>query len=338
MSSIEPATLERASRRRTALVLIAIGLILVSGFAGLTVGRHHSLRPPTTGSPPAIPHGMQPISFHGMQLFVPASWPKHNTDCGIPISDTAIIEIGFEETCYFSPHPRGLTVLRLTTSDTPEGRARAMVATDPVVVDGRPARRGVGVPPGEVTRLDVLVVPTVGVVASVEAPDLRISHRILDTARVVPIDSYGCTDKVTSLRPSAPSRRTGAERELVPGDPSTAAICFYTGNWLGGSVRLSETQMRELGRTLNALPQGVSFPGSGSPDRPAECLADSQRGYIARFGFRSGPDLDVYIHISGCNGLSASNGPRTTKIDAHLVTLLSIAGYDGSFPDPTKLQ
>jgi len=277
---------------------------------------------------------MQPVSFHGMQVFVPASWRLNDTRCGTPQSNTAIVEIGFSETCLVT-QPVGLTVVRFTTKDTEAGRQRAEVATRPVTIDGHAGRRGTGVPPGGEQPIAVIIVDDPGVVISVESPDLRSADDILDSAAVVTTDSSGCVAHVESL--TAPKSSGAQEDEMVPGTPSATTICFYTDNWLGRSVLLSDDPANALRQKLNALPEGVSYPINYS-ESSEECGADIRRGYIVRFTYPSAEPIDVYIHIGGCDGLSASNGSRTTKIDAELAEMLSVAGYDAGLPNLTQLR
>lgn len=326
------AGLLRRRRRDQALVgvLIAALAATTGGVLFAIVHRSPSVSPVTS-----IPPGTQPVSFHGVEIFVPAQWKLNNTDCGTPVADTVITPFAATPSCFVSQRP-GLTVARLITLASQEGRQEARVATKPVTVDGHQGRRGTGEYFGK--RLAVLVLPDPGVVISVESVNMTKAGRILDSTRVVAVDWAGCTDHVEPLAPKSPDKRAGTPSLLVPGTPENASICRYDDNWLSISVRLSQTQMDSLRNILNALPQGTSFPGNGTESADA-CAEDTHRGFIARFNYASGEPLLVYTHIGGCAGLTASNGSRTTKINEPLVTFLTdVAGYDSGFPNPQELR
>ena len=334
--------LARQRRREKAFVWT---LAITFFAAAVTVPLTLAHRNPSTGriavaptSGPAVPTGMQPVSFHGVEVFIPKQWEVNDTDCGTPVADTAIIEDGAPTTTCLIPQKPGLTVVRLVAADTQEGRLRASVATEQTQIDGYPAFRGIGTPRGESIRLAVLVLPDPGVVVSAESPDLTNGTRILNSAQVVPVDSAGCSALVSPLEPNHQSQREGSHTVLVPDTPWGASVCRYSGNWLATSVALTQTQMNTLRGILDALPEGTSVPAGGE-EAPDACAQDSQRGFIARFNFAAGEPLLVYVHIGGCDGLSASNGSRTTKISEQLVDFLTtIAGYDSGYPDPRSLD
>lgn len=321
-------------------VALIIGIALY-GAVYLAGRSQRAAEPPPAG--PAVPEGMKPVSFHGVQVFVPASWPisPERSECDRPTSDFVELPFGAVTSigCFPKPSLAAVTAVRFDTADSPRGQQRATVATEAVIVDGHTGRRGAGVAKGETTEMAVLVLPDPGVVISVASPDEATAQRILDSTRVVPVDSYGCVDHVEPLTPAGASERSGAGSQLVPGEPISGAVCLYGGSWLAHSVRLSNEQMGNLRSILNALPPGVSQPGEGFSATEEACREEQANGYIVTFGYASGPRLDVYVHIGGCADLSASNGSRTTKINAPLVTFLAdVAHYVGGFPDPHELR
>jgi len=288
--------------------------------------------------PPTPPPDTQAVSYHGVEVFVPADWGVDATRCGTPMRDTVIIEDGRGQLACLVAEPPGLTVVRVSPAvDSP----RAAVATEAVTVSGQPARRGVGTPAGRGEReLAVLVLPGPGVVVSVESPDAKLAAELLDAVRIVAVDSVGCRDRYT-LAGSRLPYRPGAAAQLVLGEPTTARICRYADDWLGGSAAVAPAEVVRLVGILNALPVGTSTPGPGYFASEEICAEDLHRGFVIQFGYDdAAPEpLDVVVHISGCDGLSASNGMRTTKINEPLVSfLLTAVGYDGHYPNPTELR
>lgn len=328
-----------------AVAAAAAVALIAGGVAFLAPASPPAARPAgdAARAAPVIPPGTQPVSFHGVDVFVPTAWKLNDTVCGTPIHDTVVLEDGSPvPACLISPPRTGLTVVRITAADTPMGRIRATVATvatTAVTVDGHAARRGTGTPAGEQTPLSVLVVHDPGVVVSVESPDTTAAQAILDRVRVADVDVYGCRARVSTLTPRSAETRPGTTGTLVPANPTGAVVCRYADNQLGFSTRLSPDATANLVSTLNGLPVGVSQPGPGTFEAAELCPEELRRGFVIQFTYPSGPPLDVYVHISGCRDLSASNGPRVTKINEPLVReLLSAVGYDSGFPDPRELR
>jgi hypothetical protein len=338
---------ETPRRSSWAVVGVAAAAVVtvVVGIATLTSGPPHQPAPTATShkpvTAPPIPAGTQLVSYHGVQVFVPSSWKLEDTRCGTPMHDTAIVEDGSPILlCLVAAAPRGLTVVRVTALNTPSGRDRTAVATHPVTVDGHPARQGYGTPPGTPTPLSVLFLPDRGVVVSVESPSTHTADSILAHVQLADIDSYGCRGRVSTLRarPSS-SPRQGGVQHLVPGDPSSAAVCRYADYQLSRSARLTPQDTSALTHILNSLQAGISQPGPGFAEAAPECAQDLRRGFIVQFSYPTGPPLAVYVHIGGCADLSASNGMRTVKLSQALVTALTTAaGYDAGFPDPSELR
>jgi hypothetical protein len=72
---------------------------------------------------------------------------------------------------------------------------------------------------------------------------------------------------------------------------------------------------------------------------PAQCDLDRKRGFEVTFNTAGSHPVVVDVNIAGCDGLTASNGIRTTRINVELANLLvDRAGYDSGFPDPRTLR
>jgi len=286
----------------------------------------------------AVPVGMQPVSYHGIEMFVPAAWTPNDENCGTPLHDTVLIGDGYDADC-LQPQPPGLTVVRLMSVDSLLGKQSARIATTPATIDGKPARKGTGTPAHSATPIAVLAVPSLGVVVSVESPASATTQSLLASAHIVSVDAFGCRSEVQTLLASDKSPRPGAAQSLVPPTPTNATICRYANEWLARSVLVSPQQLGKLVSILNTLPAGISQPGPGFAEDPQDCNADTRRGFIIQLGYATQPGVKVFVHIGGCHDLSASNGSRTTKINNELATfLVGLAGYDAGFPDPNTLR
>ncbi len=319
------------------LAAAAVILVILGVAAVMPAGGNGRSRSPVAALSGTL---TQSVSYHGVEVRVPASWRVNDTRCGTPMHDTVLIEDGSPTTlCGVLRPPDHLTVVRLTRIDSPEGLARARVANIAATVTGRPAMRGTGTPAGGEKRLDVLVLPTAGVVVSVEAPNPATAQRLLATARLVHIDDLGCLDRVTSRMKTVINHRFGGPDPLVPGRPSQATICRYSGDWLARSVRLAPDDLAKLVSIFNSLPPGVSQPGPEFSEIPNLCAQDVHRMFLIRFDYPAGSPVVVVARIGGCKDLSARSRTRTSKINGALVKfLISAAGYDGGYPDPRNLR
>lgn len=300
---------------------------------------------PGPTSTDAVPAGLQPVSFHGVEVLVPASWSINAIRCGsTPTQDTVVIEDGSPQAACLQAQPPGLTVLRLAPLGEPFDGA-AGFATDTTTVSGQPARRGVGTLDrangGQQWEVEiaVLVLPGPGVLVTVESPDPTYAQELLDSVRIVDVDSVGCRDRVPPLEPRPGDSRSGAADRLVPGAPTSAAICRYVGDWLARSAAVPRDDVGQLVTILNALPVGVSTPGPGFFVTPESCADDPARVFVVQFAEADGTASDVHVNLDGCRDIAATNGVRTTKLDGPLVDfLIGAVGYDGGFPDPSELS
>jgi hypothetical protein len=342
------AVRQRRTRRRrrgwasTALVTAAIvavaTLLTVSAHNG---GQNSTVTAPSQSpSPGTIPPGTQPVSYHGVEIFVPAAWKINDERCGTPEANTVLVSRSNNGLCS-DGGPTGLTVVRIAPATTDPGTIVsdiAALATTATTVDGQPARRGSGVLAYAHTLQHVLVLPGPNVFVSVESPNAKAAATILDSVRITPIDLNGCVDRVTTLVATL-SSRPDATAALVPGRPIRATVCSYSDFRVIDSEPVPAARLSTLISTFNGLPVGLSYPGTGFGGSPAVCAEDLRNGFIVHFSYTAGSQLDVYVHIGDCTTLSASNGARTTKINAPLVnTLLDLVGYIDGFADPTALR
>jgi hypothetical protein len=94
----------------------------------------------------------------------------------------------------------------------------------------------------------------------------------------------------------------------VPGHPEQAAVCHYTDDRLGHSTVVSGGRFSRLIGLLNGLTPGLKRSSSFARD---VCPQEDREGYVVRFFYRSGPPLDVFIHLFSCDHLGADTGART---------------------------
>lgn len=306
----------RAAGVAAAVVAVVVAANLVVHDSG---DPRRPVTPATTSAVP-VPPGMQPVSYHGVTVFVPASWRMDALTCGKALEGTVIVgRPGATPACLVQPTPQ-VSVVTLEQF-TPRALAEARTFE-----------------PWDKRRVDVRVFDDVGVLLSARSLDEALVRRVLDSARVTPIDHVGCRDRVWSLQPGPRPGRPGAEARLVPDGARAATICRYDDNWLARSVRVPPSQLAELTATFNSLPLGMSQPPARLQGG-SWCAADLRRGFIVQFDYPAGDRLDVYVHISGCRDLSASNGARSTKINKEITfALVELAGYGAPFPNPWELR
>lgn len=314
----------------TAVVLAAAG----NFGAGSNSGRTTDGAPAPVGAPP--PAGMQAISYHGVQIYVPAAWPINDTRCGTPQADTVLLADGdATPTCLVSG-PRGLTVVSMTRLNTSGGRQDATVARTATHVVGGAARIGTGTLPHLSDRVTSLVIPSIDVVVAVSSPSAADAMAVLRTAHVVAIDSNGCVQHVSDLVPQALGDVAAEQARLVPGTPVSTTLCRYSRGWLVQSVALSAGQGSALRALLNRLPAGATHDPSLVGGR--SCVDGAAHGFLAHFRLSDDSDLQVAVHIGDCPTLTAYNGRRRTAISEPLVDELArLGGYDGALPEPHNL-
>jgi hypothetical protein len=324
---------------RAAIAVLALALVPLAADAALRTrdGSHHSI----STADPVPADDTQAISYHGIEMRVPASWKVNDTYCGTPMHDTVVVAQGPTPDCLVR-EPPGLTVVEiLTTSTEPDsfGAIYSTVATESVTVDGSPAQRGSGYITRIQARRSVLVLPEQEVVVSIESPDDAMAERLLDSVHLAPVDSNGCAARVSSLTPDRGAKPAYAAAALLPPGATSVSICRYRDLQLERSTRLTANDVAQLQSIFGALPVGVSHPGPEFAEAPFLCAEDLRRGFVIRADSPDGDITPVFVHIGGCDELSASNGARSTKIDWPLVTFMTRhVGYDFSFPDPRTLR
>ncbi len=304
----------RATRRWVAPVAAAAAVALVAG--GAVLVRPSSPAPAPVA--PAVPVGLQAVSWHGVQVLVPAAWRLDDLRCSSAQSDT-VLRPGARLAC-LAPQAPGLTVVEFEgLPDEQDARYRsvqeARYASMPVDLGGTAARRGAVPEPlgGQPGPRAVLVVPSLQVVVTVTAPSLAAADALLDTATVVEVDANGCRSRVASTRPAGPASRDGADERLLPGAPTSVSVCRYGRGRLDDSRRLSPDAVTALQTRLDGLPTGRSdrVPvGSIAADL---CPAIDDDGVLLDAAYRRGPGVQVWVRDQACTDRSTTNGSAVRR-------------------------
>ena len=240
---------------------VAAGAVAVALAAAIVVGLPKLLDQDRRASDPlpgvpgiaSAPLGSKVVTFHGLSITVPASWPVIAGESCTRTSSVVELPNEFSTACFpLRPYPQFTTVRFLegidplpkgsvtrTTRTTIGGLAAIRVEADrpaPPVTD-RPAFGYV------VAKLhaSVLIEPAQG----------QTGRDLADSLRVDAVDSHGCRSlvaDVNALPRSATSDRTGMAEALVPGRPASASVCRYVAGWLEEGATLSGSEALYLRR------------------------------------------------------------------------------------------
>jgi hypothetical protein len=268
------------------------------------------------GAPPKP--GMRYVSFHGVQAQVPAGWATNAVACGTaPRQNTVIVDQGTVATCLMEYPGNGpvydtasFMPARTFAIDNPTTRLTAGT------LDGMPVKRAT-MAESRGRERGVLELTAQGVVIDVTARQPRVIDEILASVRVVTVDHNGCPSTAPGLYPAGGGGHADTASALVPGSPSSAALCHYASptdtapaprDPLGHSTGLGSVDTARLAELMNGLAPGLR---TSSDVLPAVCPSFAQDFYLVRFYYRSGPPVDIYLHMLGCDHLGADNGSRT---------------------------
>lgn len=300
----------RAARRRTALVGAA-GVAVAATVSGVVlagVGAGGGARPVAARSDSGQARA---YNFHGLEVSVPQSWSVNALRCGVPSADTVVMDrLGTETGCAVL---KARVVQSVTFVNYPaRGGTRTPAPGRAVAVDGLAGRLVSGRLPNGLTD-ETLIVPALEVSVEVQTRTPGLAGQIIASARHAAVDTNGCGSRVAALRPSGPPQRDGAQARLVPGRPTSVTLCRYTGGRLGHSTRFTAQQLTALLPLVNGLHPGLKR----STSVPAQwCTTQGLDGYLLRFGYASGPPLEVFVRLNGCDRLGADNGARTGGLTA----------------------
>jgi hypothetical protein len=335
-----PPARRRVNLRPTlAATLASIGVMAVIAAAAyatvnLVSTDHTSRSNPTSAASlptksPRQPEDIQYVSFHGIELAVPAGWLLYAERCSTARTDTVLLQ-GVHTDCRTNTSEAHVTVVRLATSNF-EDPATLRLATSPVVLNGQRLQLGH-------RRLadgryqTIAVFPAVDVVVEIASPSGSQAQAILASARTVAADHAGCLSRY---------RTTGAAgahdglRELGSTTPVHIALCSYIDGWLyASSTRASGSAVTTLTRILSALKPGyTSAPGFTENSAGCARHANSTDGYVLHFDFTDGHSLTLDVRLSMCGPMYVTDGADHVQISEELLMLLpTLAPYDANLP------
>lgn len=255
---------------------------------------------------PVAPPGQRAVSWHGVQVFVPAAWKLEDLYCHEPQSDT-VVRPGGRDDCLM-PYVPGLTVVEFRggTEAVPDARS--------VEVSGHAGSRGTVPLTEEEGVRAVLVLPDLDVTVSVRSPDEAAAQAILDTAAAVDVDALGCATRLPDTSPSPPDQ-PGAADHVLPGEPVRVVLCEYGDLRLERSGILPPDEVRAFQAALDAAPVGTSPSRSGTSVSPDLCPEYDRAPMVAQAEYADSSRLQVFTRLNSCTGPDPDNGARQVVVD-----------------------
>jgi hypothetical protein len=274
----------------------------------------HSARPTATG----VPAGMWAVSFHGIEILVPDTWRSGTERC----RQMQALDRGFTPGQLWPPCgvEDGSATSGVDLSDLsgqwypPPAVDYRKLATTAMTIDGHAARRGVLKALTTDEESTVIALPDPGVLLLVRSPDPALVQRIVDSIRVVNVDSHGCEARLAARLPASGSTVDG--NLMVRQGYQSAVLCSYGGGWLERSTVMPAEKVDSMVAGLNAL----SSPRSGS------CLIGVSQYFLLRFSYPDGTTRDVLAN--GTCAARVTNGVRIALPDSALIDQLArLSGY-----------
>jgi hypothetical protein len=264
--------------------------------------------PPTTAPTPAR---TQAVAFHGVEIDVPAAWSINEEMCGTPTADTVLRDVTVVLSC-LRVRPEGISTVELRT-----GRP-----------DWGPRRNVVTATNAQGTRLEGaggrFYVREAGVMVDVNVTHPALREQIIDSIRVVDVDSNGC--RMHGVRQTLPFRYGGGidlDPALVPGNPDRVAICKYTGTWLTASSTVTGAALHELLRVVDDLPDGFV---RADPEYylPSVCdEPDESSRFVLHVLDADGSGRTLWARIGVCGNLGITDGQHPHALTPELAAALN---------------
>lgn len=197
----------------------------------------------------------------GALVAVPESWGVNDYGCDMTYRPSVVRAKIWTGGCPFSERTAELVFIDLAPVATNQQPVLPTSYREPgsstgidlperaVSIDGMPARRAEGrLPDGRSAGWVRVESPQVAV--TVRTLDAALTARILDTVRIVEVDQVGCPAR----RPPKPGQPGGSPAgPLVPEHPTAIGICYYGGDRLATSARLTGDAARNVAALLNDL-------------------------------------------------------------------------------------
>jgi len=323
-------------RRRRRLSAIAISTLITLGSLVLLIGtlKPGGSQPPVGSGTPSgtqVPTSTgQVIGYHGLEVTVPASWKINDTRCGTPQSDTVIRDTGGQLSCLL-PRPPAISSLELV--DNPEywrpkmQSLRTLTNSHGVQLDRGtvPDRPGMAI-----------YVPDAHVLMFIDAVTDAETNSIVGSIQLADTDPNGCAMREMELDPPTSYHpQVSMKDPLIPGSPSTIAICHYVDHWLVSSAALTGQEITDLVRVVNGLPEGFVHapPSTYAPSlcsEPSSAGGEVGSGFVLWVSETGSPPLPLWAHVGICGHLGITNGARDGQLTSELAAALNRplhAGY-----------
>lgn len=312
----------RPGRRIRLLVAVAAAVSVVT--AGVIGGSQLF-----DGSEPGqAADATRPHTFHGLTVSVPESWPLNEMRCGTPVADTVILPGVIQGCLHPGPPHVSFVSFRIageitdaTTTDTTIDGHQAIITSGTSTTPPTVIAEG-----DHVTRIDV---PSLHTHVTIQSPDRATVDRIAGTARIVDQDANGCAslrNDLGSLPTGRPPVREGADSTLVPGSPTRVAFCRYghdeasqTSTGIEQSVSVAGRDLVDVVAKVNTLPAGLSAPVS-----EGTCIeAVPPSGYTIVAWYADGPPVTVWVRLTDCELVGATNGSHNGQRTRSLIDLVT---------------
>lgn len=269
----------------------------------------------------------------GLQISVPAHWAVNDYGCNMSQQPTVVRGQGAQRSCLTPETPEKQLAWLGKDGGLPlENQLGASARA--VTLDGVAGERVEG-RASDGRFVGWLRLPARQQLLVVKVLDEALLRRILDSAKLVPVDHNGCTER----RPSAPKDRpahSAAALPLAPEKPSSVAICYYgsDGDQLLSSARLVGDPARDVAARLNR-----SAPGPNPDTDPKQCLhppAPLPADAVLLIGDAQG-STTMHVSFSGCTGRRLDNGVRQAQVSASLLKAILTPlhtgyGFNGELP------
>ncbi len=259
----------------------------------------------------ASPMAGRPVSYHGVQLTVPAGWGVNALVCNVPTRDTLVYP-GIRPDCMRLTQPKDVhdtveftspTAVQISPGRTISFGGYSAVTGEKRLADGRTE--------------EVLVVPALQAAVVAKTRDPQLARTIISGARFAKTDAAGCAAQITGLTPTASARVTSPG--LVPGGFTTATVCAYEDLWMSRSTPLAQADAQRLAALFNGLPAGLQR--SKQACTPYDD-GSYRSGYLVRFRYPSGDVVEVGTRTGGCKDVGATNGKVTGHLTQPLIDAL----------------
>lgn len=251
-------------------MLLAFAVASTVGMAGCgsVTGERKPVGPPA-GVHPALtaPAGERVVTFRGLALDVPASWPTVTAGCGA--TDHAAVIFG-GNLRFGCPSQHGPTRPDRFDTVVLSGPRPGSSPGRPTTVAGLAATRSETATDGR-TRVDVDI-PSTGAELIFDVADPRTADRILATARQIEADTLGCPTLPPSDAPTV-SGGPGDGRPVVSPTPTAGAVCTYEGGRLEQSAPVTG---KDLGLLVAAVNRTAGHPSTLDRAPMPDCRTQEQ--------------------------------------------------------------